>query len=408
MAPAHLRLGANGRIKEKTLQPTFDFRDAHFYRPATVSGWNIVNLDPSVRTSEVEQALCQCFPRLFNMLNVKFPSKPSQVVEDIHALKLMPENDKDVVTFVILESSDSAFYVKVKKFFDDRSLTSQCLQSKKAFAKGMNINMSYGMNVCYKVNSKLFGVNATVGPQSPLCPVGETPPIMVLGYDCHHPPVGVTTGSMGCCVASLDGTYGLFAAEFMNMPSRKELHAPLEQPLKILLDKYKKRNHKQGPPAILMFRDGVGQSQVDAVRRHEIPLLRDVFKGVPICVVMASKHHHIRIYKDGGDQVENPDAGTMVDHDIVRENCFILCSHAPALGTSHPTIYEVIVNDNPNWNMRQIIEMTRDLCYLNPRCTKAGSIPAPITHAHLAANRARKVCQETKVYWNCFAHVLTV
>jgi eukaryotic translation initiation factor 2C len=127
------------------------------------------------------------------------------VVTDIAALKLLPE-DKDVVTFVILESADSSFYVKVKKFFDDRSLTSQCLQSKKAFAKGMNIQVSYGMNVCYKINSKLFGVNATVGPQSPLCPVGESPPIMVLGYDCHHPPVGVTSGSMGCCVASLDGT----------------------------------------------------------------------------------------------------------------------------------------------------------------------------------------------------------
>lgn len=128
-----------------------------------------------------------------------------------------------------------------------------------------------------------------------------------------------------CCFGTIfligAPSYGLFAAEFMNMPSRKELHAPLEQPLKILLDKYKKRNHKQGPPSILMFRDGVGQSQVgekdwrfgvclifvfkkiDAVRRHEIPILRDVFKGVPICVVMASKHHHVRIYKDLGDQV---------------------------------------------------------------------------------------------------------
>lgn len=48
----------------------------------------------------------------------------------------------------------------------------------------------------------------------------------------------------------------------MNMPSRKELHAPLEQPLKKLLEKYKKMNHKQGPSSILMFRDGVGQSQV--------------------------------------------------------------------------------------------------------------------------------------------------
>ncbi len=92
LAPAHLRLGPGGRIKEKTLQPTFDFRDAHFYKPATITGWNIVCLDHNFRLSEVEQAMTVIFPRVFNMLNVKFPSRPSQVVEDIAALKLMPED----------------------------------------------------------------------------------------------------------------------------------------------------------------------------------------------------------------------------------------------------------------------------------------------------------------------------
>jgi len=282
-------------------------------------------------------------------------------------------------------------YLKVKQFFDDRSFTSQCMQSKKMIGRDGKIPGSYAFNICYKVNSKLFGVNMTVGPQSALFPKTDKAPIMVLGYDCHHPPVGATGPSMGCCVASLDGTYGLFAAEFLSMPSRMELHAPLEAPLKMLLEKYKRKNHKQMPSAILMYRDGVGQSQVDSVRQHELPLLKDVFGDIPLTVIMSTKHHHIRLYKDmGGGRVENPDAGTYVNSEIVRENSFILCSHAPALGTSHPTMYEVIENTNPAFDARTIVEMTRDLCYLNPRATKAGSQPVPITHAHLAAQRARK------------------
>ncbi len=391
LAPAQLLMGKTGRIQEKRMQPVFDFRDAHFFQPATITKWNIVVMDRKLRPNDLRSAMTQQFPKCFRMLNVIIPGQPDQVVVDVRDLRLSPE-DKNVVTFVVLESTDSTTYLEVKKFFDDRSFTSQCMQSSKMFSRGtMNVAQSYAFNICYKVNSKLFGVNVTLGPESHLCAKLDRPPTMVVGFDCHHPPVGVSSASMGCCVASLDNTLGMFAAEFLSLPSRMELHAPLAEPLRLLMDKYRKKNKSQMPPSILMFRDGVGQSQVDAVRAHEIPMLRDVFGEVPLTVVMATKRHHIRLYKmTDGDEVGNPDAGTLVNCEIVRDNSFILCSHAPALGTSHPTMYEIILNDNPAWDLRAIVEMTRDLCYLNPRATKAGSVPVPITHAHLAATRARK------------------
>ena len=200
------------------------------------------------------------------------------------------------------------------------------------------------------------------------------------------------SASTGALVGSLDETFGLFAAETVTMNTRAELYAPLEQGLTHLLNKFRAKNRTRMPRAVCMFRDGLGQSQVDAVREHEIPEIRRVFGDIPLAVVLVNKRHHIRIFKDlPNNKVANVDAGTVVDHTIVRDNCFVLCSHTPALGTSHPTVYEVIENDpSTGWDLQNLIEMTYNLAYLNPRTTRAGSVPVPITHAHLAAMRARQ------------------
>lgn len=156
---------------------------------------------------------------------------------------------------------------------------------------------------------------------------------------------------------------------------------PLKDMLQQLLVRFRKANGNQLPSAVLLYRDGVGQSQIlggspspscrgprihthihthvgiAAVRQHELPELREVLGDIPLCIVLATKRHHTRLFKDlGNNRVDNPSAGTLLDTDIVRRHSFLFVSHAPALGTSHPTLYQASVL--PHWRLRA--KLTRD------------------------------------------------
>ena len=67
---------------------------------------------------------------------------------------------------------------------------------------------------------------------------------------------------------------------------------------------------------------------------------------------------------------------------------FYLCSHAGIQGTSRPSHYHVLWDDN-NFSADELQALTYQLCHTYVRCTRSVSIPAPAYYAHLVAFRAR-------------------
>nr|XP_023835711.1 protein argonaute-3-like [Salvelinus alpinus] len=86
----------------------------------------------------------------------------------------------------------------------------------------------------------------------------------------------------------------------------------------------------------------------------------------------------------------NIPAGTTVDTDITHpyEFDFYLCSHAGIQGTSRPSHYHVLWDDNC-FTADEFQLLTYQLCHTYVRCTRSVSIPAPAYYAHLVAFRAR-------------------
>ncbi|CAF2852203.1 unnamed protein product [Rotaria sp. Silwood2] len=82
--------------------------------------------------------------------------------------------------------------------------------------------------------------------------------------------------------------------------------------------------------------------------------------------------------------------GTTVDVAITHptEYDFYLCSHAGIQGTSRPSHYHVLWDDN-NFTSDELQALTYQLCHTYVRCTRSVSIPAPAYYAHLVAFRAR-------------------
>ena len=86
----------------------------------------------------------------------------------------------------------------------------------------------------------------------------------------------------------------------------------------------------------------------------------------------------------------NIPAGTTVDVGITHptEFDFYLCSHQGIQGTSRPSHYHVLWDDN-HFEADDLQQMTYQLCHTYVRCTRSVSIPAPAYYAQLVAFRAR-------------------
>lgn len=66
---------------------------------------------------------------------------------------------------------------------------------------------------------------------------------------------------------------------------------------------------------------------------------------------------------------------------------FYLSSHEGIQGTTKPTKYQLLWDDN-ELDANELPSLTNALCYAYARCTRAVSLPPPVYYAHLVAERA--------------------
>lgn len=90
------------------------------------------------------------------------------------------------------------------------------------------------------------------------------------------------------------------------------------------------------------------------------------------------------------DRSGNIPAGTVIDSHITHPNeyDFFLCSHAGLQGTSRPTHY-LVLHDENRFNSDTLHELTYRLCYGYARCTRSVSVVPPAYYADLVAFRAK-------------------
>ena len=90
------------------------------------------------------------------------------------------------------------------------------------------------------------------------------------------------------------------------------------------------------------------------------------------------------------DRTGNCPPGTVIDSEITHpfEFDFYLQSHTATQGTSRPTHYHVLCDEN-RFNADSIQTLSYNLCYSFARCTRAVSFVPPVYYAHLVCSRAR-------------------
>jgi Piwi domain len=149
----------------------------------------------------------------------------------------------------------------------------------------------------------------------------------------------------------------------------------------------------------LFFRDGVSEGQFAHVVEAEIKAIRSACETLEkgyrpnITFIVVAKRHHARFFpsdRRDADRTGNCPAGTVVDTDITHPQFYdyYLLSHPGLQGTSRPTHYTILVDEN-RLSVDDIQALSYNLCHVYARCTRVVSIVPPVYYAHLVGRRAR-------------------
>lgn len=210
---------------------------------------------------------------------------------------------------------------------------------------------------------------------------------MIIGIDVYHPPKGTKSDSICAVVSSLNESYSRWFS--MAIPQKGELSEFYKLVFTKALEQYRKVNGVF-PAKIVVFRDGVGDGQLDHCLRLEVPQFEDTLKQFQIdaklCFVIVQKRTNTRIFLQMNEGFQNPEPGTVLDHGITRKyySDFFLVPQNVRQGTVNPTHY-IVLHDTCNLKPDHIQRLAFKLCHLYYNWSGTVRVPAPCQYAHKLA-----------------------
>lgn len=316
-----------------------------------------------------------------------------------YAKARLDRNQQVQIIIIIIPKKSSDIYGKIKLISDtELGIPTQCILSERLRKPN---NKSCWNNIALKVNAKLGGRNSTLVEGQLDYLTNVKIPTMIMGADISHPgPSQTIQPSIAAVCASIDVNGTTYCGQVsVNEERRNETIEKLEEMATELLQIF---SHKNGclPHRMIFYRDGVSEGQFSGVVKKEVIALKKAFeklyeqgKTPQLTFIVAQKKHHTRfvpVNRNDADQKGNCRPGTVVDQEIVQKNHFdfFLQSHSGIQGTTRPTHYHVLFDEN-NFKSDEIQEITYKLCYLYAKSTSAISIVPPIAYAHILAARVR-------------------
>ncbi|KAI7905151.1 Piwi domain-containing protein [Cokeromyces recurvatus] len=383
----------------------WNLRGKKLTQGATLSSWSIVNFAGGIPVQAIQRfirEMCQTFAE--NGMNVTNRNPPvlsanpqGDIERSLKEAWLKAGNvakSKPQVIFCILPSTITALYAEIKRVSDTViGVPTQCLQSKHI----SEAKKQYCGNVSLKVNTKLGGMNWTLPPN--YIPFLSQRPTIVIGADITHPSSRDSTQpSIAALAASIDARAVKYTSVISFQPSRTEIIDKLAIMMKDVLKKFYQACG-QKPSRILFYRDGVSEGEFKQVMNSEVAAIHAACASLDktykptLTFVVVQKRHHARFFpieKRDADRTGNCLPGTVVDTNIVHpfEFDFYLQSHAGLQGTSRPTHYHVLYDEN-KFTADTLPELTYNLCYTFARATRAVSIVPAVYYADIIASRAR-------------------
>lgn len=385
----------------------WNFNNKKLVEPVQIEHWAIVNFSARCDIRSLCNNLIRCGEMKGIYINIPFEvfeesnqfrreAAPIRVEKMFEIIKQKLPGPPQFLLCILPERKNSDIYGPWKrKNLSELGIVTQCIAPTK-------VNDQYITNVLLKINAKLGGMNSLLTVEhSRSIPLVSKPVTMILGMDVSHGSPGRSDmPSIAAVVSSRQWpSISRYRASVRTQSSKVELIANLFKPgsetkdcgiIRDLFVDFYSTSGKRKPENIIIFRDGVSESQFNQVLNIELDQIIEACKSLDekwspkFTVIVAQKNHHTKFFQSG--RPENVPPGTVIDKGVChpRNNDFYLCAHAGMIGTSRPTHYHVL-HDEIGFSADDLQELVHSLSYVYQRSTTAVSVVAPICYAHLAA-----------------------
>ncbi|KAF8698832.1 hypothetical protein HU200_035091 [Digitaria exilis] len=418
LLPPKLKLGNGGRIKDITpdrFDRQWNLMDSHVAEGSKVKSWALISFGGSPEHQSlvpkfIKQLSSRC-EQLGILLNKKTVVSPLferiQLLNNVGILesklkKIQEAASGNLQLLICVMERKHRGYADLKRIAETSiGVVTQCC----LYSNLSKLSFQFLANLALKINAKLGGCNVALY-NSLSCQIprifSDKEPVMFMGADVTHPhPLDDSSPSVVAVVASMNWpSANRYISRMRSQTHRKEIIEHLDAMAGELLEEFVKEVGKL-PSRIIFFRDGVSETQFYKVLAEELQAVRLTCSRYPgykpsVTFVVVQKRHHTRLFhreKNGGSthySDQNVPPGTVIDTVIThpREFDFYLCSHWGTKGTSRPTHYRVLWDEN-NFKSDEMQQLIHNLCYTFARCTKPVSLVPPAYYAHLAAYRGR-------------------
>ncbi|KAG2470727.1 PIWL1 protein, partial [Polypterus senegalus] len=361
---------------------TKEMRGVQLMSTQPLENWMILFIR---RNSDCAYSLVQFLGKVCSPLGIRI-QKPIMIeVEDRHdsLMRALQQNVTSNTQMVvcILPSNRKDKYDAVKKFLCvDRPTPSQCVVAR-TLSKPQAM-MTVATKIALQMNCKMGGELWSV--EIPL------KQLMIVGIDCYHD-TSAGRRSIAGLVASLNqGMTRWFSKCTIQRPGQ-EIVDGLKYSLQVALKAWYRHNSCL-PSRIIVYRDGVGDGQLQGVVSYEVPQFLDCIKTLgedynpKLSVVVVKKRIGARFFAKIDGKLSNPPPGTVVDNEVTRPEWydFYVISQAVRIGSVSPTHYNVVYDTSglkPDYMQR----LTHKLCHMYYNWSGIIAVPAPCQYAHKLA-----------------------
>ncbi|KAL2726285.1 piwi-like protein Ago3 isoform X1 [Vespula maculifrons] len=289
-------------------------------------------------------------------------------------------NDDIEMVVIVFPSNRTDRYSAIKKLCCvEKPIPSQVIMSR-TLSRPDKLR-SITQKIALQMNCKLGGALWAVNIPFDKC--------MVCGIDVYHPGFGTgRRGSVAGFVASMDKLLTSWYSKICLQGAHQEIIDLLQICLISAINAFKKRNGNN-PNRIIVYRDGVGDGQIDTIAKYEVKQLLATFTHIDpdykpqLSVIVVQKRINTRLFCENQGNLINPISGTVIDFSITRPNFydFFLIPQSIRAGTVTPTHY-IVAYDGSNMKPDHIQRFTYKLCHLYYNWPGTIRVPAPCQYAH--------------------------
>ncbi|KAL8249861.1 hypothetical protein R6Q59_006729 [Mikania micrantha] len=426
LRPPRLKLGDGGEVTELTPSRhdcQWNFTGSHVFEGTRIARWALISFggtseQKSIIPKFIDKLTQRC-EQLGIYLNKNTVIKPQfesmQVLNNVSVLeskikKIQRSANNNLQLLICVMEKKHKGYADLKRVSETSiGVMSQCC----LYQNLARLSAQFLGNLALKINAKIGGctvaLHASLPAQIPRV-LALDEPVMFLGADVTHPhPLDDFSPSVAAVVGSVNWpAANKYVSKMRSQTHRQEIIQDLADMVEEILNDFVRELQKL-PKRLILFRDGVSETQFQKVLLDELQAIRVAclrFSGYnpPISFVVVQKRHHTRLFPvepmlvNGQNQFsdENVPPGTVVDSVIThpKEFDFYLCSHWGIKGTSRPTHYHILWDEN-RFTSDEFQKLVYNLCFTFVRCTKPVSLVPPCYYAHLAAFRGRLYLDRT-------------